>query len=149
MFVFIPCVDLSPILGPLGVLPELCAQIEQWAAEFTAREVREVMWRAYCSSGIRYSVIALPWDDRAAYKLQGGQIIVNSKTILKADPVVTADTIFGLESRWGIKCKRRTEDDWMSVNWLKYRQEGILARDDCPSEAVLKCGLVAGYYDLD
>ncbi len=148
LFVFVPVVDLVPILGPLGLLPELCDEIANWAAKITARRVREVMWKVYCASEITYSLITMPWDERAAYKTMAGQIVVNSKTLLarNADPVEIVDTIYGLESRWGIKCKKSTEDDWM-VNWLRYREEGLVFHDDCPGEVRLKCGLVAGYYD--
>lgn len=148
MLVYIPVVDLVPLLGPLGILPELCTQIKVWAALLSSRRVYEVMLN--CDPDAPYKIHLLPWGritNQAAFK-RDGRVWVNCKTIMR---FANTDDMFwrlcGLDTKWGFKCRSCAEDDWI-LDMIQYRQEGIVASDDCPGERLLlTCGLVAGCYD--
>lgn len=59
IIIVVPFVHLEPILGPLGLLPEICVKIQKMVAYMAVADVMMAMYSA--SPSLSYSIKPVPW----------------------------------------------------------------------------------------
>ncbi len=147
--VFIPVVSLWPIMGPLGVLPELCKMIEVWTAAISFYRIKKVIsglqWGTTCA------IYLLPWGrqtELAAFEVDG-RIYVNCRTIMPPHDGDSMVYVFrGFQTRWGRACRPYAIDDSAVEHLISDTEDESDSPVDHSMESLFTtCGLVAGCYD--